>query len=89
MLYWLACRGVNVNDDYANFGPGAVNNGEANSYNDTFNSDGNVNDNDFPVCPVASINWGYAVKNCIRDNIETDICPLVINYKHKVDKYIC
>lgn len=56
MLYWLACRGVNVNDDYANFGPGAVNNGEANSYNDTFNSDGNVNDNDFPVCPVASIN---------------------------------
>lgn len=56
MLRWLACRGVNANDDYANFGPGNVNEGEANSYNDLFNSNGNENDNALGVCPVASIN---------------------------------
>lgn len=78
MLRWLACRGVNANDDYANFGPGNVNEGEANSYNDLFNSNGNENDNALGVCPVASINWGYAVINCMRDNIETDMCPLVL-----------
>lgn len=56
MLRWLACRGVHANDDYANFGPGNVEEGNVNSYSNTFNSNGNVNDNPIGVCPVASIN---------------------------------
>ena len=77
-MYWLASRGVYANSDYANFGPGAVNEGNVNSYNDEFNSDGDSNENSFGVRPLASINCGYAVIYCIRDNIETDSCPLVI-----------
>ena len=71
MLWWLASRGVAVDNDgsdiYAYFGPGNVNEGNANSYNNTFNSDGNENDNSYPVRPVASINCGYIVmKLCKR-----------------------
>ena len=69
---WLASRGVNANSSNANFGPGAVDNGNANSYNDLFNSDGNENDNSAGVRPVASINCGYIVINYVRDNIETN-----------------
>lgn len=90
MLEWLASRGVYANTNYANFGPGTVNNGNANSNNNYFNSNGNSNNNSFALRAVASINCGYAVICCIRDNIETDICPLVIYYyKQKIDKYIC
>ncbi len=55
---WLASRGVNANSNYANFGPGNVNNGNANSYNDLFNSNGNANNNEFGLRPLASINCG-------------------------------
>lgn len=63
-MYWLASRGVNANynsdNAYANFGPGTVNNGNANSYNNLLNSNGNTNENEFPVRAVASVNCGYA-----------------------------
>ncbi|MED9923843.1 MAG: hypothetical protein UFI45_00880 [Clostridia bacterium] len=38
------------------------------------NSDGSVNSNSPSNAfrPVASINCGYAIIDCIRDNIETD-----------------
>lgn len=65
-MYWLASRGVYANPDYANFGPGAVNEGNANSYNDEFNSDGNENSEDFPVRALASINCGYAVMSLYK-----------------------
>lgn len=48
---WLASRGVyaNSDDDYANFGPGIVNTEDgmtiAGISNNTFNSNGNENDN--------------------------------------------
>lgn len=77
-MYWLASRGVYANDNYANFGPGNVDNGNANSNNELFNSNGNTNDNELSARALASINCGYAVIYCIRDNIETDRCPLVI-----------
>ena len=38
--YWLASRGVYADSNYANFGPGSVNIGSANSYRDLFVSDG-------------------------------------------------
>lgn len=76
---WLSSPGVNANSDNANFGPGAVNIdgglGNVNCGNNTFNSNGNDNDNGFGVRPVASINCGYVSKACIRDNIETNHCP--------------
>lgn len=74
----LASPGVNVNSDNgnANFGPGAVNNGNANSGYNLFNSNGNWNANRLAVRPVASINCGYAIINCIRDNIETNHSPI-------------
>lgn len=68
----MASRGVIANSDYANFGPGAVDDGNANSGNNFFNSDGDCNGNANGVRPVASINWGYATNSCIRDNIETN-----------------
>ena len=40
--------------------------------NNMFNSNGNENNNDFAVRPVASINCGCIVINYARDNIETD-----------------
>ena len=76
----LASPGVNANSDNANFGPGAVNNGIANSGNNNlFNSDGNWNANGYAVRPVDSINCGYAINDCIRDNIETNYCPFIVN----------
>ena len=38
---------------------------------------------------LASINCGYAINDCIRDNIETDINPFdfFTNDKQKTDKY--
>ena len=89
-MWRLASPGVNVDSSNANFGPGNVNNGNAGTGYNTFNSNGNVNDNWFSVRPVASINCGYIVINYIRYNIETNYCPLVRNkYKVKIDKYIC
>lgn len=59
-LYRLASRGVYANSDYANFGPGAVNEGNANSIDDNnlFNSNGNSNNNELPLRCVASVNCG-------------------------------
>ena len=54
-FYWLACRGVLVNDDYAYFGPGAVGDGVADSCFDSFYSGGLVGVGGFPVCPVVSL----------------------------------
>ncbi len=61
LWWWLASRGVNANanNGYANFGPGTVNKGNVNSYNEMFNSNGNENDNGFGLRPVDSINCGY------------------------------
>ena len=60
------------------------------------NNDGNNNNNNnncFGVRPVASINCGYAIINCIRDNIETrhiqQLSINLFNYKIKIDKYSC
>lgn len=70
---WLASRGAyaNSDDDYANFGPFNVNENDgilnAGMNNNTFNSNGNENDNMFAVRPVASINCGYATNGCIRE----------------------
>ena len=70
---WLASPGVNDDSSNTNFGPGAVNDGNVNSGNNNlFNSDGNWNANGMAVRPVASINCGYAINDCIRDNIETN-----------------
>lgn len=43
------------------------------------NSDGNVNNNNpsYAVRFVASINCGYITNGYIRDNIETNYCPLI------------
>ena len=83
-LMWLASSGVNANSSNANFGPGDVNNGNVNSDNDLFNSNGNWNANGFAVRPVDSIHCGYAIINCIRDNIETNRCPVACkSYKCK------
>lgn len=74
----MASRGVNANSSNVNFGPGAVNEGNVNSYNELFNSDGNENDDTVPVRPVASINCGCIERFYARDNIETDRYPVVI-----------
>ena len=66
---------------YCNFGPGAVNAGNAGTGNELFNSDGNSNEKWLAVRPVDSINCGYAIKDCIKDNIETNYCPFV---KYKI-----
>ena len=90
---WLSSRGVAANPDNANFGPGAVNTeggmSNANSYSNTFNSNGNENDNGLGVRPTASINCGYVSIACMRDNIETNHSPFVISDKLKIDKYGC
>lgn len=89
-LLWLASSGVNVNgSDNCNFGPGAVNEGNAGTGNELFNSDGNSNAKWLAVRPVASINCGYIVIDYIRDNVETNYCPFAICDKIKIDKYIC
>ena len=98
----LASAGVNANSDNANFGPGIVNteDGITNAgINNMFNSDGNENDNFAGVRPVDSIHCGYAINDCLRDNIETNYCPFTIEIilyfvlansdKLKIDKFIC
>ena len=64
-------RAVNVNSNYTNFNVRNVNNGNVDT-NNLFNSNGNENDNYYGVRPVDSINCGYAIINCMRDNIETN-----------------
>ena len=89
-LQWLASSGVNMNgSDYCNFGPGAVNEGNAGTGNDLFNSNGNSNAKWLAVRPVDSINCGYIVIDYVRDNIETNYCPFALCDKIKIDKYIC
>ena len=44
--------------------------------NNLFNSNGNNNNNNNRLAPVDSINCGYAIIDCIRDNIETNRCPV-------------
>ena len=84
-LMRLASPGVEVNSSNANFGPGAVDDGQVNSGNNLFNSHGNWNANRMAVRPVASIHCGYIIINYIRDNIETNHSPIamqiVINKK--------
>ncbi|MFR3341777.1 MAG: hypothetical protein ACLTTE_03700 [Clostridia bacterium] len=49
-----------------------------------FNSNGNTNGNNYALRPVDSIHCGYAIINCIRDNIETNRCPVACkSYKCK------
>lgn len=66
----LASLGVNDNSSYANFGPGILNSESGiatTGTNNMFNSNGNENENYAAVCPVASVNCGYAIKDCIRE----------------------
>jgi hypothetical protein len=66
----LASLGVNGNSSYANFGPGMLNTNSGVAYTGTynmFNSNGNENEDYAAVCPVASVNCGYAIKDCIRE----------------------
>lgn len=76
IVVWLASRAVNANSSNANFGPGDVNSEDGNTNaeigNNLFNSTGDENDNGLAVRPVASINCGYAITDCMRDNIETN-----------------
>ena len=67
--FWVAARYVNTNSDNANFGLRNANT-NTNGY-DMFNSNGNTNGNNYALRPVDSIHCGYAIINCIRDNIET------------------
>ena len=60
----LASRAVNVNSNNANFNVRNVNNGNVDA-NNLFNSNGNSNNNNYGVRPVASINCGYAINDCI------------------------
>ena len=71
----LASRNVNANSNNTNFNVRNVNsNGNLNNNNlCNVNSNGNTNTNDNSNgLRPASINCGYAIKDCIRDNIETD-----------------
>lgn len=81
-VVWVASRYANCNSDNANFG---LHN--ANTYmnnNNLFNSNNNTNNPSYRLRPVDSIHCGYAIINCIRDNIETNLCPVVRNnYKCK------
>ena len=53
--YWLASRGVYAVPGYANFGPGAVDEGGAGSYIVVFGSDGLEDSRDFPVRALVSL----------------------------------
>ena len=80
--FWVAARYVNTNSDNANFGLRHANT-NTNGYN-MFNSNGNTNGNNYALRPVDSIHCGYAIINCIRDNIETNRCPVACkSYKCK------
>ena len=71
---WLGSRCAETNENNANFNVRAVEIGEVNG-NNLFNAntDGETNENPnaCAVRHVASINCGYTIINCIRDNIET------------------
>lgn len=90
VFVWVASRYVNTNSDNANFG---LRNANTNmNGNNMFNSNNNENDNNNNrLRPVDSINCGYAINNCIRDNIETNFCPVAnfFGYKIKIDKFFC
>ena len=81
--YWLASRGVYAISGRAYFGPGVVyaedGGTRAGIGYGLFNSNGNESFNAFAVRPVASINCGYAITDCMRDNIETNCCPFARN----------
>ena len=76
MFDWVASRYVNCNSSNANFGLRNANNNI--NGNNMFNSNNNNNNNNNRLRPVDSINWGYAIIDCIRDNIETNLCPVAI-----------
>ena len=60
--YWLASSGVRVGgSDDCNFGPGAVNEGNAGTGNELFNSDGNSNAKWLAVRPVVYLQSGVTV----------------------------
>lgn len=52
----------------------------ADSGNNMFNSNGNENNDGLAVRPVDSIHCGYVIINYIRDNIETNLCPLIMKW---------
>lgn len=71
----MGSRSANANDNNANFNVRTVDSGDVNNWNlVNANTDGNFdeNENAYGVRSVASINCGYTIINCIRDNIETD-----------------
>ena len=76
LVVWLASPYVNCNSNNANFGMRNVNNENVNN-NNLFNSNDNSNNNNNGVRPVDSINCGYVIICCIRDNIETNCCPVI------------
>lgn len=76
---WLASRYANCNESNANFGLRNVRSAYLNG-NEPFNSSGTANAHTYRLRPVASINCGYIIMNCIRDNIETNCDPLVIEH---------
>ena len=53
--YWLASRGVVADSDCADFGPGAVFEGNAGSYSDLFASGGDSFLNELPLRCVVSL----------------------------------
>ena len=62
--FWLASTGVDVNSSYANFGPGAVNDGYAYSGgNSLFDSDGYWNAYGMAVRPVGILKSDIPIKN--------------------------
>ena len=72
---WVAARYVNCNSSNANFG---LRNANSNmNGNNMFNSNSNTNNNNNRLRPVDSINCGYVIINYIRDNVETNSCPVV------------
>ena len=77
-ICWVvASRSVNINSDNANFNVANVGNSEVNTnnYNLCNSNSSRGNDNEdigsIGIRPVASTNCGYAIINCIRDNVET------------------
>ena len=90
--YWLASRDVSADSSYAIFGPGLVFTDSGITSAGTvnlFGSDGSGRDNFAAVRPVDSINCGYAINGCMRDNIETNYCPFAYGDKLKIDGFIC
>lgn len=79
---WLASPCVNANSNNANFNVRNVNSDNVNNnnmWNVNNNGNENNNNNNNRVLPVDSINCGYTINDCIRDNIETEQCPLLKN----------